>query len=122
MSLIKFFQAIDNSLIGKIIDKKLKIVEHTDPDRIYIENIRSFYNIPFKAAQFFCEMAVKENYFKKKIGVRCPQCDKLLLTVDHHSEIPSVIKCDNCELLEEEVFEFDFKAEYTDVFYQLNQE
>lgn len=119
MSLIKFFQAIDNTFIGKLVDKKLSIVENTDPQRIYIENIRSFYNMSFQAAKFFCEMAVKENYFKKKIGVRCPQCDKLLFSVDNRSEIPKIIKCDNCELLEKETFEFDFKESFIDVFYQL---
>ncbi len=121
MLLIRFFQAIDNSFIGKLIDKKLKLLDHTDPDRIYVENVRSFYNIPTFAAKFFCEIAVKERVFKKKIGVICPNddCGRIITTIDDLAHLPKKVKCDLCELNEKSVFEFTPTKKDTIVFYQL---
>ncbi|HRD40962.1 MAG TPA: hypothetical protein PLC65_20200, partial [Bacteroidia bacterium] len=60
MSLIKLYQIIDRSFIGKFVERKLSIIENTDPERIYVENIRSFYNMPSFAAKTLCELAVRE--------------------------------------------------------------
>lgn len=121
MSLVKFFQVIDKSKIGKFIDKKMNVLEATDPNRIYVENIRSFYNLPTFVAKFFCEMAVKENLFLKKTGVYCPECERMVMSVEKLSQIPKKIKCDNCELLEKNNCEFTPKEKNLLVFYQLNE-
>lgn len=122
MSLLQFFQKIDGSAVGKFIDRKLNVLNSLNPDRIYVEIIRSFYNMPFRLARFFCEMAVKENLFFKKIGVICPNddCERIIMSVDSHNEIPEHIHCDNCELLERERFEFTRDEIKTVEFYQLN--
>jgi hypothetical protein len=121
MSLMKFFQIINSSGFGRFIDGRLDVLKKTDPDRIYVENIRSFYKMPYFVAKFFCEMAVRNNLFIKKIGVLCPNEGRIILIVDRVEDIPDVIHCDNCELLEEEKYEFNRKECQTIVFYKLNR-
>lgn len=121
MSLKKFFRAIDNSFIGRVVDSKLNIIEHTDTQRIYVENVRAFYNLPTFAAKFFCELAVKENVFVKKIAISCPDCGRVILSVSDKKDIPKFIKCDQCELLEKDDFEFELTDRDVMEFYQLNE-
>ena len=122
MLLEKFFQIIDNSFIGRFINKRLELVDATNPDRIYVENIRSFYNLTTPVAKVFCEMAVKEKLFKKRIGVECPNCGKLIIHFSNISDIPDTILCDNCQLLEEDKYQFSRKEIVETVFYQLNKD
>lgn len=121
MWLEKFFQIIDKSFIGRFIDKRLDIVRATKPDRIYIENIRSFYNLNSAVAKTLCEMAVRENLFKKRIGVECPVCGKLINHYNKEDEIPEKIECETCLLLEKDKHEFR-KSEMPKIeFYQINK-
>jgi hypothetical protein len=104
-----------------LIDKKANILTRIDPNRIYVENIRSFYNIPTKLAKFFCEMAVKQKYFIKKIAIICPNedCNRVVVTINNYSEIPKLVKCDQCELLERYPYEFSPTMKDLMEFYQL---
>ncbi len=119
MSLKKFFRVIDNSFIGRIVDSKLSIIEHTDPQRIYVENVRAFYNLPTFAAKFICEVAVREDVFIKKIAINCPDCGRVIMSVSRKKDIPDTIKCEHCELLEKDKFEFTLTDRDTMEFYQL---
>ncbi len=121
MWLEKFLQIIDKSFIGRFIDNRLDVITSTNPDRIYVENIRSFYRLNASAAKSLCEMAVKENLFKKRIGVECPTCNKIINQYDSEREIPEKIICDTCLMLEHDKHEFK-KSEISKIeFYQLNK-
>lgn len=122
MSLRKFFRAIDNSFIGRIVDSKLSIIEHTDTQRIYVENVRAFYNLPTFAAKFFCELAVREDVFVKKIAISCPDCGRVIMSVSNKKDIPASIKCEHCELLEKDKFEFSLTDRDVMEFYQLTED
>lgn len=111
MSLIKLFRAIDNSFIGEFVDKKLDIVKDTDPDRIYVENIRQFYNMPTFAAKFLCDIAVKENIFKKGVEIKCPGCNRVIKDVPSLNDIPVEIHCIVCEIEERENCNFKINEE-----------
>lgn len=93
-------------------------MRNTDPDRIYIENVRSFFNIPFFLAKLFCEMAVKEGYFEKRIALICPNnnCSRVIKSTNNEISIPNDLKCLNCEINEEDNFIFD-KSEVRKVIY-----
>lgn len=121
MSLIKFLQIIDNSYIGRFVDKKLGIVQRTETECIYIENVRAFYNIPNWTAKFLCDVAVRENQFVKKIGVYCPHCDRMVGSADRREDFPETITCDVCELMEEDEFEFHPLDKDFMEFYQLKK-
>lgn len=120
MWLKKFFQIIDKTPIGKFVDKKIELIESTDPDRIYVENIRSFFNLSTPIAKLLCEMAVKDKLFKKKVGVECPNCGRLIHSYNSNKEIPTRIKCDTCELLEKENYVFSEEKIRKVTFYKLS--
>jgi len=117
----KFLNLIDRTPIGAIIDRKLDIIEKTDPDRIYVENIRTYYNLPYIAAQTLCEMAVKEHIFKKRIGLICPNdgCKRIIKTYDVEEKQDETVTCLQCELRESEQYCFDTNELEKEIFYQL---
>jgi hypothetical protein len=117
---MKFLQAIDNSFIGRLVQSKLNIIEHTNPNRIYVENIRSFYNMPFPLAKFFCEMAAKQGFFIKQYGIKCPNQDNIIKVVSKKSDLPDVVHCDICESLGKDRFEFNISECKIQEFYKLN--
>jgi hypothetical protein len=117
----KFLNLIDHTFIGSIIGKKMDIIENTDPDRIYVENIRAFYNLPFSAAKTFCEIAVRENIFKKKIALFCPNddCRRVIKSYDAAEKQDETVICLQCQLKENDNFCFETKNLKKEIFYQL---
>lgn len=81
-------------------DKRAKIIEETDPDRIYVENIRSFFNIPTRWAKFLCKLAVKHGIFRRKYAVECSNdnCNRIIKVYNTKEEIPKEIECLTCQL------------------------
>ena len=66
-------------------------------------------------------MAVNEKLFKKRIGIECPKCGKLITHYSSEIEIPDKIVCENCLMLEKDKHEFK-KSEILKIeFYQLNK-
>lgn len=122
MLLLKFFQTIDNSFIGKFVERKMNIIENTNPNRIYLENIRSFYGITTPIARALCDMAVKENLFIKMHGIECPSCSRIIDSAQFETSFPETIICHDCEMLERDRFEFQ-KSECNQIsFYKLNSD
>ncbi|MBL7690849.1 MAG: hypothetical protein JNM41_04590 [Flavipsychrobacter sp.] len=110
------------SFVGKFIDKEQSVLNHINPDKFYVENIRRFYNLPLGITKYFCEMAVKQGYFNKKYAVQCPSCDRLIDAFSDISEIPSQVKCDICELNQSENFIFSKSRVKIVEYYQLNRD
>lgn len=105
----------------KFFQKKAKLIESTNPDRIYIENIRSFFNVSTHFAKFLCETAVKRGYFEKKIAVEClnKDCKRIIKVFNSMDELPNELICIVCEEEGKETFTFE-KQEYRIVeFYKL---
>lgn len=94
-------------------DKKAAIIEQTDPDRIYVENVRSFFNISTRLAKLLCQLAVRQGIFKKKFGVECKNksCLRIINIYKSKEEIPKHIECLTCQL----EGDLDFKFETTDL-------
>jgi hypothetical protein len=108
-------------MFKEILRNKAKIIESTDPNRIYVENVRSFFNIPTRWAKKLCEIAVRQNIFKKKYAVICKNsdCDRVIKVYDKKSEIPKNINCLTCELEAKEIFEFETDELEIIEYYQL---
>ncbi|TBO36377.1 hypothetical protein [Pedobacter kyonggii] len=121
MSLTKFFLTIEKSSIGRFFANKVRLINQLNPQRIYVENVRSIYNIPHFAAKLFCEMAVIEGIFIKKIGVECKNndCERIIISVENTNQLPDIISCKNCEILERNQFEFSKNELKTITFYAL---
>jgi hypothetical protein len=108
-------------MFKKFFDKRAKIVEETDPDRIYVENVRSFLSIPTRWAKFICEIAVKQNIFRKKYAVICinSDCQRVIKSYDNKIDIPKEINCLTCELGGKENHLFETEKLEIEEFYQL---
>jgi hypothetical protein len=106
-----------------IIDKKTNLLSRLDPDRFYVENIRSIFNLPHPLAKFYCEMAVKQSYFIKKFGIIClnEECKRLIISFDSKSDLPKSIKCEQCELLERDKYVFELSEKDIIEFYQIRK-
>ena len=122
MSLQRFLNLIDKTPgIGPFFARREELIERTDPERIYVENVRAFFGIPFKAAQYLCDLAVRQRIFSRKIGVTCPGCGKILLAVNSEDEVPETITCDVCELNERDQYIFTRQELGRIIFYKLNR-
>lgn len=117
----KFWNLINRTPIGSIVDKRINIMENTNPDRIYVENIRAFYNLPYPLAKTLCEVAVKEHVFRKKIAVFCPNsnCNRLIKSYNIGEEQDETLTCTQCLLREEEEHSFNTKDLQKEIYYQL---
>lgn len=115
----RLLKIIDDSFIGDIISNKKEIMDRTDPDRIYIENIRSFFNTTFSIAKLLCEMAVKEKMFRKKIGVQCPNCGRIIKSFENENNIDKKFLCESCYHLENDKYEFSRDELKIITYYQL---
>jgi hypothetical protein len=121
MSLKRLLNLIDNTKIGSLIDKKLTVVEKTDPDKIYVENVREFFNLSHGVAKALCDIAVKEDIFRKKIGVICPNdnCRRIIKSYDAEDKQDETITCLPCSLKGEEETTFNTNSMEKIIFYQL---
>jgi hypothetical protein len=98
-------------LLGdKFFDKKLKKFKEFNPNRFYVENIRSYYGMSYFFAKRLCDEAVSVGRFDKKIGLECPECNRIIKSINNISEFNNeTITCETCESLEHEHFKFKIK-------------
>lgn len=66
-------------------------------------------------------MAVRENLFRKKIGVCCDneECGRIIKVVNNISELDKKLLCDICESLERDEYKFTTEDLEIVEFYQL---
>lgn len=87
-------------MLKNIFNRQSKALEETDPDRIYVENIRSIFNISTRWAKYICKIAVRQGILKRKFAVECKNnnCLRVIKTFDNEFDIPKTIECRTCEL------------------------
>lgn len=87
-------------MFKRFFNKKAALIEETDPDRIYVENVRSFFNISTKWAKYICKLAVRQGIFRKKFAVTCKNenCERIIGVFNSEEDIPDKIDCLHCEI------------------------
>jgi len=63
-----------------------------DPDKIYLENVRSVLGVSTFQAKLYCETAVRRGIFRKRVEVVCPD-GSVAVSARDESELPEVVKC-----------------------------
>jgi hypothetical protein len=113
---------IDNSFIGNWVDQKREIIVETDPGRIYVENVRSFFGFPKKAARALCKFAVMEGLLEEWITVDCPnmQCRRSIAEVSFQDELKDEYKCTNCQVNSREPYIHSREEVNITTFYKLS--
>ena len=113
---------IEDSGIGRWVAHKREVVESTDPDRIYIENVRSFFGLPTRIAALLCRLAVRDGVFMQRAGVLCPNDGRIIASYNTLHEIPEQITCQVCELSGEFPYEWTRDEVATIIYYVLVRE
>lgn len=116
---LRLLEIIDSSIIGAFVSKKLEIIERTNPDKIYIENVRAFFDTSNGIAKFLCDKAVDFGYFEKYNGLQCPRHGNIIYTANHEIDDEKEVKCLTCEDLGFDDFKFRAKDLKPIVFYRL---
>lgn len=95
----RFFEAIDDSAIGKMVSKRRELLERTDPDRVYVEDVRSFFGVTAGMARRWCKLAVREGVFEERIALLCPEHKHLLASVSSGASTDpgEQFTCEVCE-------------------------
>ena len=107
-------------MFEKFFKRKVDILKETDPDRIYVENIRKMLNTSTSEAIKICDIAVEEGILRKKYALECKNndCGRIIKVYDRKEDIPSSIICRTCELDGHINFEFETKDLTITEFYQ----
>lgn len=109
-------------MILNLLHRKSELISQIDTNRIYVENVRSFFHVPYRVAKLLCEMAVKEGYFRKKTALVCPNDNcKRVIKIQGKLNDDNTIKCENCDANEENKCEFNIDELQKVEFYQLNR-
>jgi len=118
----KFLDIISKFVqVDPLSDKEAALLAKLNPDRIYLENVRTLLNVSPQTARRICETAVRQGLFTRKIGVLCP--DKNIgATAQTEDQLPATV---HCTIEREGQFEEeDIPTEQLDkiTFYQLNDD
>jgi len=86
-------------MLQKFITNFYKSIEVLDPDRIYVENMRSVLNTNTRIAKIVCNLAVRKGYFKKFYAIQCrnESCGRVIESFESLEGIPSEISCYICK-------------------------
>jgi hypothetical protein len=102
-------------------EKESALLSSLDPDKIYIENVRSILDVSYSSAVRICETAVRQGLFKRYIEVKCPD-GSVAAATDNEETLPKTVHCwTEIDGHPEEV-EFATQALAKTTFYRLNDE
>jgi hypothetical protein len=104
-----------------LFQKFLQTISGIDPGKIYVENVRSIMNVSTEHARRICEMAVIDNIFERRIGLVCPNDNRILREFSNLVEIPEIITCSLCEANEEEESTFETSKLKKIVYYKMKK-
>ena len=72
--------------------EQAKLLAQLNPDKFYVENVRSIMGISRHAAIQICETAVRQEIFEQRIEVLCPD-GSVAASADTESHLPETVEC-----------------------------
>lgn len=88
----EFLRRISRRFSKLVPASKIAQMMQLDPNRIYVENVRSILGSPSWLARFICELGVRRGVFEKKVQVLCPD-GAAVLTASSADEVPTTVLC-----------------------------
>jgi hypothetical protein len=104
----------------KVSSERLHQIAKLDPRKIYVENVRSVLGVPTPVARQFCETAVRQGLFTKRVEVMCPDGSSAASAATER-DLPAVVRCWDQSNGEYEEQEFRTESLPKTIFYQLQQ-
>lgn len=93
----RFLRLIDAPSVQRFVDRKRQVIESTDPQRIYVENVRAFFGLPTRVARLILDAAVREGSLERRVGVLCPEDKHIVRSFSSEDEVPASVHCFVCE-------------------------
>lgn len=87
----KFFETISNLLPGRFTGN-LDALSRLNPQKMYVENVRSVFGVSERAAQRYCDTAVRQGVFSRFVEVRCPN-GSVGATAESEDNLPETVHC-----------------------------
>lgn len=93
MSFETFLRRIASLLPGEVLGEKEAIaLAQLNPEKIYVENVRSVLDVSTHRAEQICETAVRQGVFQKGIEVLCPD-GVVAASADSEANLPTTVTC-----------------------------
>jgi hypothetical protein len=92
MWLTKFLDIISQFFPLDPLSGKEAALARLDPDKIYIENVRSVLDISQPAAVKICETAVRRGFFQRRVEILCPD-GSVAISVSNENDLPPTVRC-----------------------------
>lgn len=120
MSLVTFFATISSALPDRLLGN-LDALARLDPEKFYLENVRSVLGTTSKSAQRICDTAVRQEAFLRFVEVVCPN-GSAAASARKESDLPETVRClvEHDGQLDEVIMPTHDLAKR--VFYRLNNE
>lgn len=115
----RFYAIMTSRPLSNFFENKAAIVKKTDPNRIYVENVRAFFGLTYGLASSLCEAAVREGIFEKRVGYLCPHDQRMIRSFAPDEKVPETLSCGICEVEENYPYEFRTADLETISFYRL---
>jgi hypothetical protein len=117
----KLLDIISGFLSVNPLAGKEELLAQLNPNKIYVENIRSLLGVSSKAAQAICETAVRQGLFSRKIEVMCPD-GSVAETADSEDRLSEFVPCRIEEDGQPDEVPTPTASLRKAVFYQLNEQ
>src|SRR6202035_4788654 len=77
---------------GPIKPEVVERLSALNPDRIYVENVRSILNVSNSKARAICDTAVRRGLFRRQVLVLCPD-GSVGATAPSEEKLPPTVRC-----------------------------
>jgi hypothetical protein len=92
LSLEKFLSTISRTFPGGPLAGREEALARLDPEKIYLENVRSVLGVSSSQAFRICEAAVRRGVFQRMTEVLCPD-GAVAASASMESELPERVHC-----------------------------
>jgi len=90
MLFAKFFDAI--SSLTPVPPSQANLLAELDPDKIYVENVRSILGVSTEHAKRICETATRQGIFRRRVDVLCPD-GTVAASAESEVHLPPTVRC-----------------------------
>lgn len=92
MSLTRFLDAISRLIPGTPLTGREEAIATLDPEKFYVENVRSVLGVSHDSALRICETAVRQGVFLRRVEVLCPD-GTVAASAGSEAELPEIVSC-----------------------------
>jgi hypothetical protein len=92
LSLTNFLNTISKIIPIDPLAGRPDAIAKLDPDKIYVENVRSALGVSSTQAKLICETAVRRRVFDRYVEVTCPD-GAVAASAPTEAELPERVRC-----------------------------